>query len=128
MGKSPLNNNLQKKCKCGNDLFFSRIIPSYQRSSFCCDICGASNLIEGGVFHCEACKYDLCKECNNETKIKCGSCGKEEMKWMTDIKQKEYKKCYWCDVCNEKFEIEEGVYHCDACGKFDLCIKCKALK
>ena len=120
--------NLQKKCKCGKDLLFCTSIPSYKGIHFGCDICGARNLMKGGVFHCEACQYDLCKECNNETKIKCDACGKEELKWMTDIPQKEYDTYYWCDVCAEKFEIKDGVYHCAGCGKYDLCIKCKVDK
>ena len=116
---------LIKQCKCGKELIFVKSIATYNGAYFQCDQCSANNFIEGGVFHCESCQYDLCEECNNDQPIICNSCGKGGLKWMTQIPQAEYDKYYWCDVCNEKSDIQNGVYHCSGCGKFDLCSVCK---
>ena len=124
--KNPNIIPLIKNCKCGQPLNFLKNIPGYDGQYFGCDLCSALNLIEGGVFHCEDCHFDLCEECNNEQIICCGLC-KGALKCMNDIPlQAEYKGVYFCDVCCQQGEINKGVYHCSACGKFDLCLNCKA--
>ena len=117
---------LIKQCKCGNELIFVKSIPAYKGDYFGCDQCSANNFIEGGVYHCESCQFDLCEECNNEQPIICNTCGKGSLKWMTQIPQTEYNTYYWCDVCTKQNEIQNGVYHCSGCGKFDLCGMCKS--
>ena len=123
VGNSP---NLSRNCLCGKKLKYVNEIPSYKGENFRCNFCKASNKIYGGSFHCEACTYDLCEECNNETSIKCDTCKVGILKWMKTIPPP-YEDVYWCDICRRKNPIEKGVYHCNTgCKNFDLCNVCKA--
>lgn len=118
--------NLSKSCACGKKLKYVNSIPSYKGENFRCNLCKASNIIYGGVFHCETCRYDLCEECNNETSIKCDTCEVGILKWTKTIPPP-YEDVYWCDICRRKNPIEKGVYHCSTgCKNFDLCKVCKA--
>lgn len=117
---------LTKSCLCGKKLKYVISIPSYPGENFRCNFCKASNKIYGGVFHCESCSYDLCEECNNETNIKCDTCGSGILKWVKTIPPP-YEDVYWCDICRRQKPIEKGVYHCSTgCKNFDLCNVCKA--
>ena len=70
---------LSKSCgKCKNSLTYLKSLINYQSGRFECDICASSNLIIGGVFHCDDCEYDLCEECNDEQLIKCGFCNNDK--------------------------------------------------
>lgn len=115
-----------KNCNCGKPLKYVKEIEEYKGDSFVCDSCGASNLMMGGVFHCKECQFDLCEECNNDEKINCNDCQVGELKWTKEILNPEYDAFYWCDVCAQQRKIIQGVYHCQACQKFDLCRDCKA--
>ena len=116
--KTPI---LSKNCKCGMALIRCENINSYQGDRFECDLCSATNKIAGGVYHCEACKFDLCEECNNESKIKCFNCEEGDLVWNN-------QKITFCNVCMRRRNEIDGQYSCQSCNKFNLCISCKALR
>ena len=112
---------LQKNCeKCQKPLIYLREIKTYNSGLFECDKCAATNLISGGVHHCNECQYDLCEECNDETMIHCGGCKKGM------LKMKKGKNT--CFVCSGVFVVEKNKsYVCSEKDcKFNMCVQCKA--
>ena len=127
--------HLSKKCPSGHELIYTNDIQSFVNSNHFFDIalgkkpfykCSlnpcSENLVEGGVFLCDICGYMLCEECNDEKKLVCNFCEKEE-----DLKFKNYvtpQKTSFCGVCRKI--NKSATYSCLKCEKYQICLECKA--
>ena len=127
--------HLSKKCPSGHELIYINDIKSFVNSNHFFDIslgkkpfykCSlnpcSENLVEGGVFLCDICGYMLCEECNNEKKLVCNFCEKEEnLKFQNYVTQQKTSFCAVCRKINKS-----AMYSCLKCETYQICLECKA--
>ena len=115
----------QYSCSKGHLLRLNFTDPLSLGNTVECRICTFGLSYQKGVFSCNVCRWDMCRECNFAP-LKCKN--NHQLYRVKDFRHYDkalYKKnMFDCDICRCVFQNEgKGTLHCAKCH-FDICNHC----